>query len=522
MVLHYAGRSGSLHRQLKPGIPNDSPESTKQTGAGVGPDWFAVIAAGYLVLPSLIFLFTWVRCAIGIPVVLVVLAAYAVFIKQCGGQTLRPKLSAGTWIFILSLGFLMTLAAGIGGLVPQTSDYEKHNLLFHDLTVQPWPVYYSSGTNTTFLCYGLGYYLPPMIVARSVGDDCLPMATIMWAFLGVVLFFYWLATLTASPKRTISIVVFFATTETFWHWFLGLLKTSFFGQTGQVIGLDLIHLGLFPDYSDTYSALQWRPQHVIPAWLGTALFYDLFWIRRSACGAGLVWAACWMWSPITCLGLLLLPLVGLKRWRWQDALEPVNLGAAILLAVLGVYIHAHVALTEKGPLWQFSSDNNWLLLYPWLLLLQLGPIFLIFLIDVKYNLLGGLRPLFRVSFILLALLPLYKLGYYGDQRLQCQTPALLVCGLAACRIFLHAEFNLRRPLCALLAASQLFGLAYPVASWWRKALTIERHDYSYDAVRLNWGCNNLSEYRHPGYDYSMQYLGQTNSLAARWLLRPSQ
>jgi hypothetical protein len=499
--------------------PELKPATSNQPQAFVRCDWFAATAAAYLVLPSLVFLLTWVRPWIGLPVALVVAVTYALFLRQNCFSEIRPKLSTGNWVFILGLAFVFTLLAGIGGFVPQASDYEKHNLAFHDLMGQSWPVYYANGPETNYLCYGMAYYLPPVCLAHVIGTAWLPTATFLWGFIGVALFFYWVATFSQSPKKTLIIVLLFASTETLWHMFLHVLHNSHLGERGHFIDGSLEHLGIRSDYSDSYSAIQYRPQHVISGWLGTALFYEMFWIRRSPRGAGFIWAACFLWSPLTCLGLLLVPLVALKRWRWWDALEPVNVGGGVLLVVLAIYFQGHVPLTEKGPIWKFSTGGNWLVLYPWFLLMELTPMLLIYLADRKYNLLGDLRPLFLGSFVLLLLLPLYKIGYYGDLRLQAQTPALLFCGLAASRVFLNAGFTLRRPVFVLLVASQILGAVYPAGRWWQEALGLEGEDFSYAATGKKWGYQNLSDFKRYGYDYASQYLGRTNSIAARWLLR---
>jgi hypothetical protein len=481
-------------------------------------DWFAVLALAYLVLPSLIFLLTWVRPGIGVPAALAVAAACVWFWRRADPGPARPSLSAGNWGFILLLALAWTWLAGIGGFVWQVSDYEKHNLAFHDLLTQSWPVWYSSGGQSHYLCYGLGYYLAPVLAARAVSPACLPLATFVWGFLGVALFFHWVATFSRSPKKTLAIVLFFSSTEALWHLFLHLLKNPHFARDGAGIAAGFEHLGVASDYSDTFSALQFRPQHVLAAWLGAALLYDLFWRRRSPRGAALVWAACWLWSPLTSLGLLLVPLAALGRWRWREAFEPANIGGGILLAVLAVFYQGHVPLAEQGPIWKFSAGGNWLWCYPWFLLMELSPLALLYWVDRKYDLLGGLRPLFWWSLGLLLALPLYKIGYYGDLRLQAQAVALLVCGLAASQSFLSAGFSLKRPLCALLAATQLFGAAYPLARWWQEALNA-RTDYSFAATNKLWGYENLSDLKRFGYDYASQYLGRADSLAARGLLR---
>ena len=425
-----------------------------QATTPVGRDYFTAIAVTYLAVPSFIFLLTWIRPGIGIPMTLVVAATYILFLRHCESPIPRPKLGAGTWVFLLATAFAWTLFAGIGGFVLQGDDYEKHNLAYHDLLSQTWPVRYVSETQTNYLCYGLGYYLAPTLVARTLGENWLPAACFLWGFIGVALVFYWLATFSNAPRKTLVIVLAFAGTEALWHLFLHALHTPSFSARGESINLSLDHLGIRSAFSDNFSALQYRPQHVLPAWLGVALFYDMFRVRRDPRAAGFVGALLCLWSPLTCLGLLLIPLATLTEWCWRQVFSLVNLGGGILLVVLAIFFQGHVPMVEQGPIWKFSTGNDWPALYLCFLALQLGPMVLLCLADRKYGLLDELRPFVWGGLLLLVLLPLYKIGYYGDQRLQAQTPALLIFGLAASRCFLNARFSWKYPLCLLLAASQ--------------------------------------------------------------------
>jgi len=481
-------------------------------------DYFAVMAAAYLALPSLVFLLTWLRPGVGIPVAVIVTAAFVVYLRRADCREPRPKLPAKTWAFVLLAALAWSLLGGAGGFVLQADDYEKHNLAFHDLIRQSWPVEYITESGTNYLCYGLGYYLVPAFIARVVGEAWLPVACLAWAFAGLALFFYWVATFSRSPRATLAIVLLFAGTEALWHMFLHILHTPAFAERGALIRGSLDHLGILSAYSDNFSAFQYRPQHVLPAWLGMALFYDMFRVRGSPRAAGFILAVCCLWSPLMCVGLLLLPLATLKEWRWQDALEPVNFAGLILLGVLAIYFQGHVPVPEQGPIWIFANGSNWLLLYACFVLLQLSPMVFLCLAAQKYNVLGELRPLAWGSLLLLLLLPLYKIGYYGDLRLQAQTPALLIFGLAAARCWQSPGFSLKRPFFALLVASQVLGAIYPVARWWQKALS-ERVDYSYTATQQRHGYQNLSDFKRDGFDYAAQYLGRTNSLAYRWLLK---
>jgi hypothetical protein len=151
-------------------------------------DLFLPLAACYFALPVLIFLFGWLRPAIGIPAGIVV-AGGCIWFALRYNSPVRPALTQKNLLLILTVAFVWTLLVGVGGVLPQSSDYLKHNLLLHDLTSANWPVTYSQTSGETFLCYSLGYYLVPALGGRLVGTDIIPAIQFVWTFTGLFLFF---------------------------------------------------------------------------------------------------------------------------------------------------------------------------------------------------------------------------------------------------------------------------------------------------------------------------------------------
>jgi hypothetical protein len=487
------------------------------------PELFTALALAYLLLPNLIFLTTWVRPAIGLPAALLVTVCFGVLLARSRPVAIRPRLSPGNLLFVLALAFYWTLLAGAGGFVPQVSDYLKNNLLYHDLVHLAWPVTYAQPDGThNYLCYGLGYYLPPAWAGRLLGDAAMPVLTFLWLYAGVALFFYWVATFNQSVKTTLLVVLLFAAT----HPLLLVLKRT--GIPGlmdfSAVQTYLRDLGLYHSYYDFFTKLQYQPQYGIPGLLGVALFYDMIWENRNPRGTVLVWSAWLFWSPIASLALLLIPLAALRRVNWRGYFEPLNLlGGGVLLAVMGVYFQGHLPLADHGAIWNFSAGGQWLWFYLLFVLLELSPVLLLWLVDRKYRVLGDLRPLFLLATAWLLLLPLYKFGHSGDQRLQAGTPALVLAALGAVQFFYIGQFSLKRPLMVFFVVSLLVGAAYPlVRPWWN--LATNKNDYSYVNTVKTLGSHDLSEFREPfdpGWDITAQYQGRADCAATRWLLRPA-
>jgi hypothetical protein len=118
----------------------------------------------------------------------------------------------------------------------------------------------------------------------------------------------------------------------------------------------------------------------------------------------------------------------------------------------------------------------------------------------------------------LVLLPLYKLGFAGDLRLEASSPAILILALAAARMLASESFSLKRSLCQLLLASLLLGAVFPITRPWLNVLS-RTTDFSYPSIVQTTGSQTLADMRADDFDVAAQYLGRSDSLAAHWLLR---
>ena len=136
------------------------------------------------------------------------------------------------------------------------------------------------------------------------------------------------------------------------------------------------------------------------------------WAHRQPRGVMFVWSLWLLWSPLTCLGLLLVPLAALVRVCWQNYFEPINLlGGCVVLMVMGIYFQGHAVLPDQGFIGKFSEGLGWVVRYGLFLVLHLTPLLFLWLIERKGKILGEWRPLLLVATVILVLLPLFKIGF---------------------------------------------------------------------------------------------------------------
>jgi hypothetical protein len=477
-------------------------------------DFFPALAVAFLALPNLIFLVSWVRPQIGIPVALLVTGGVAWFALQ-KNSTPRRALTQKNLLLVLTVAFLWTLLAGVGGVLPQSSDQIKHNLLLHDLTASNWPVNYSPA-HETYLCYALGFYLVPALAGKLFGLDAVALVAFAWTFAGLFLFFWWAATFTASPGKTIAGILLFAPTGIFWT----LLKNHGVPGFADAAALEpkLLYGGLLFGQSDGFTRFLYQPQHALTGWLGCALLLDRLWTQKNPRGAIFIWALYVLWSPLTSLGLLMVPLANLARTGCKNYFEPLNFLALPLLGVQAVYLQGHLSLPDKGFIAQFLPGAEWIFYYSIFILLLFTPLVFLALVEHKEKILGEWRPLFFCSIAILFLLPLWKFGFAGDLRQQAGLPAQLLLALAATRILQSEKFSLKKPLCLLLAGGLLLGAIYPIARPLQN-LVSNASDYSYTNIVQSLGWRSLPDMTDSRFDVAAQYQGCNDSTAIRWLLK---
>src|SRR6266705_3177775 len=95
-------------------------ENPPAAGEAKAPDYFIAFSTFYLILPSLVFLLTWVRPIIGIPAALLAGWSWTRFaLVDNRRQSPRRRLDRNTMLFVILAGLGWIALAGVGGFVPR-------------------------------------------------------------------------------------------------------------------------------------------------------------------------------------------------------------------------------------------------------------------------------------------------------------------------------------------------------------------------------------------------------------------
>ena len=140
--------------------------------------------------PLVLFLTTWTRPYVALLCLAALVVAARFFSKSflvennCD-EALTIEMAALAAIAALAVG----LIAGWLGTAPQSSDWDKHNAVLHDLIDRPWPVYYTSADGSpTMLSYYIGMYLLPAAVGKLLRSFVLAyVVQYFWLSVGLFL-----------------------------------------------------------------------------------------------------------------------------------------------------------------------------------------------------------------------------------------------------------------------------------------------------------------------------------------------
>ncbi len=530
--------------------PVSSPDASKaetalpERAAGGASHWFLPAAILYLATPVLLFCLMWLKPVIGWPVAIFIgVALAAAFENKQGCCNSSPFDRRGLWALAL-LALLWTFFSGVGAFIPQSYDYQKHNLLMHDLEIKSWPVYYQSDRGLRYLCYSLGYYLPPMAVGSAAGEGVGNCVMFLWTAAAFFLILFWVGSMNARrPWITIGVFLVVGGIQVLWH--LARVKLPYLLAAHPLNPNDVLHafdlMGIAnTGYTNPFIKSYWTPQHCIAGWLGFAVLYELLFVRGQIGLGFLVWTLALAWSPLTCLGLAVVPAAWIfcRPTRWR--VMPLSLGAGLAVFVLyALYYSAHDPVLEKGAIWTFDTVLSWPLYYLLYVVTQVVLLATcIWFADRRWKLEKEWRILFVFSFAILIVLPLYKFGFSGDLRIHASTAPWVVLAVAAARSLTSSrEWNPAKVcLAGLIALAVVTTLerverdvtgADNVKNLWKvdgdfivlpdyKAATLIRYGVS-DLSKIN----SATAFSSP-FDLAGQYLGRTDSFFSRWLLKAPQ
>ncbi|MDE6683065.1 MAG: hypothetical protein K2J87_06520, partial [Muribaculaceae bacterium] len=226
-----------------------------------------IVALYYLYIPLAIFLCTWLKFWIGLPLTLL-LGVSPILLCKDSQNNIVSKNNTDSVTFTsrqLYLTIIVLLAwvvlSGIGGYVWQNRwDHSFRNAVFNDLVNRPWPV----ADSDNVLPYYIGFWLPSATVAKITGAMWMGrLCQLLYGFMGIVLAF--LLSVEKIGKMRLRYLIPFI-------FFSGLDIIGIFISGGSIPRN--FHLELWSPlafWESNTTLLFWVYNQAIPSWVATII-----------------------------------------------------------------------------------------------------------------------------------------------------------------------------------------------------------------------------------------------------------
>jgi hypothetical protein len=379
----------------------------------------------YLLIPSVLFLLTWIHLWIGIPCVLFIVFYTWKTFQESGFSDTKTPISTQNILLCLGISIALNFLLGIGEFRYQTYDFQANNFKYYDLITHDLPVYYAK--QQAYLCYYTGYYLPSALLAKVFGIESCRYFSFIWSVFGLWIVMLWISTfINKNQGILLIIVILFAN---IWVMLKVLSHFEFFQDYIHDSYIQLNHFKLITE--TLVKNYAWATQHTLPACLGACMMIDVFRNKTSDNDLKmmlLMLLSTMFWSPLTTIGLF--PFVAfcflknikmlLKYLNWH------NLGLMLLLIIAFIPLMLYFISTEGVHnnntefIWQ-TGVSLWLLFY----LIYIFSNFVGWGLFLKYHQ-NAYQSLWKIAVFFPCLIAFYRIGIYNDFNIRVSFPSFFI------------------------------------------------------------------------------------------------
>ena len=386
---------------------------------------FPIIAYIYLLVPFLIFAAGWMKIYIAVPVILI--ALFCLF-KMCKNPGFSAKLqwnksTVKKMLIVAGIVFFWVGISGVGGFSYQSDDHTWRNAIFETLVYEKWPIVTIEDIGGILtkrgFSYYMGFWLPAAIIGKVFGIGIGYFAQVIWAVMGILLFYYGLCLVRQKISIwPLFIFIFFSGMDILGYYVTGI-------DMSTVAQSDHLEWWTKFQFSSITTQLFWVFNQCIPAWLVTILLF----LQKSNKYMAVLLAAAMLNCTLPFVGLIPFAAywvfsrkyeISSKKWKmWvKDTFTLENILGGGTIGIISFLFLMKPGSGSNITLFDFSN-GGWLV-YIVFLGLEIGGIAVAIYRYHKNNI------LFYIAIIWLAICPL--LNIYGEVNfcMRASIPSLLV------------------------------------------------------------------------------------------------
>jgi hypothetical protein len=345
--------------------------------------WLYRITFLYLLIPFIIFCVGWLRLAVMIPVVALILAAAFQLLRHAPEVEIEYSRKLLLWLLFFTGAWVFL--SGVGGYAFQNWDHHWRNAVLRDLIAYDWPVFYARPEKgpITMLVYYVGYWLPAALAGKLFGWKFATFVLYVWTWLGVLLVVVHLhRKLKTSMLNAALLLIFFSGMDA--------LGSLLFAAEYPTLWPPIQHLEIWAgnlQYSSFSTQLFWVFNQAVPAWLccilileSNSLLFDQS--QRASLQPDqkvFIWSLCFFFAPLASIGLF--PYLCIEWLRGRDfkllfknlSLLPL-LSSGVIVMISYLFFSSNTAAQERSfqaiaigdfiPFFLLEGGILWLMLAP--------------------------------------------------------------------------------------------------------------------------------------------------------------
>ncbi len=388
----------------------------------------------YIAIPILLFLFGWTKWYLAVPCAGIWLFCMWQMYRDIRKADEPPlKIHPAVLLICLLLTAAVGYYVGWGRWTWQPwIDWEKHNAVLEDLVNHSWPVYYYNDGEHSMLTYYIAQYLVPAVMGKLFHSFRVAEVTLyVWNVIG--LFLVWLEMVRSLKVKgyirqilCLVLIVFFSLPFRICSGVTDIFTdVPVYDINWYILNRDT---GIILQYTSNYSMLLWVfPQAIVP-WLTTLLFIEN---REKICYYIPLMMPMILYATLAFAGIVVLAVGyavyvlvrdrNFKKWILQIFSGENLLTLATLSLMLLMYLYGNItlekpatsgfALIHYGEQWYIYFIFIGTMVFPYALCL-----FRQYRKDVLY----------WMSVVILAGLPLIRMGFNNDLMMRGSIPATFI------------------------------------------------------------------------------------------------
>ena len=388
-------------------------------------------ASFYLLLPNILFLLTYTRLYISLPVSAFCLISLFCWAREIFSLKFNFRISnSKNYILPLILIFTWFSLSGIGGFGFQNTDYSFSNPTFSDMVKRPWPLKYAYNESEFYFAYYIGYFIFPSLIGKLTNWTSSNIFQFIWSgtgvFLAFILFTSFVKKLTGFSINMLQMV--FITLVFMLGGGLDLIPWLFRFAGSTVPGDHIDFWARDYQYSSMTTLLYWVPQQCIAAWIATGILVNSE-DKISKKYLGLPIASLVLYSPLALIGIIPLLLVYVyKLIQKNDFTSLLTVHNLVVATALFFITSSYILSNEFSfPMLFLFKNLRFFISYPIFIIVEFLFCVPLYFYIKRANLFSNDQISYFIPVILfLMLLPLFKFGIYNDLAMRGSIPALFV------------------------------------------------------------------------------------------------